>query len=151
MPCRKKLRNTTGRHPNISPTPPATTGKRPSITRPEGETPGDQSDIFHNVRTKSSLVLEAGHDVIVDAMHIEPEHRIRQLLIAPPDVKIKYVIIDRPLEEKQRDAGWRARKGVVEKYHHLFADHVSAALRGDGRPDVQVVDLRSLVPTSSSE
>src|SRR5438132_14091873 len=35
MLCRRKLRNTTRRHQNISPTPPATTGKRPSITRPE--------------------------------------------------------------------------------------------------------------------
>jgi Arm DNA-binding domain len=35
MPCRRKLRNTTRRQRNISPMPPATTGKPPSITRPE--------------------------------------------------------------------------------------------------------------------
>jgi len=110
---------------------------------PDGETPGDQSAIFNRVRTGSSSVLGAGRDVIVDAMHLEPEHRLRQISIAPPDTKIRYVVIDRPLSEKQRDAGWRAGKGLVEKYDRLFAAQAEVALKGDGRPDVQVVDLRS--------
>jgi predicted kinase len=109
----------------------------------DGETPGDQSAIFDRVRTDSSRVLGAGRDVIVDAMHIEPEHRLRQLSIAPPDTKIRYVVIDRPLAEKQRDAGWRAGRGLIEKYDRLFAAQAEVALKGDGRPDIQVVDLRS--------
>jgi len=110
---------------------------------PDGETPGDQSAIFHRVRARSSRVLGAGRDVIVDSMHIDAEHRLRQLSIAPPDMKIRYVIIDRPLVEKQRDAGWRAGRGLVENYDRLFAAQVAAALDGDGRPNIQVVDLRS--------
>jgi hypothetical protein len=39
--------------------------------------------------------------VIVDAMRIEPEHRLRQISIAPPDIGIKYVIIDRPLADSK--------------------------------------------------
>jgi predicted kinase len=111
---------------------------------PDGETPGDQFAVFHRVRAGSSRILGAGRDVIVDAMHIDPEHRLRQLSIAPPDVKIRYVIIDRPLAEKNRDAGWRADKGLVEKYDRLFASQVATALDGDGRSDIQVLDLRSL-------
>ena len=109
----------------------------------DGETPGDQSAIFNRVRMYSSRVLGAGRDVIVDAMHIEPEHHLRQLSIAPPDTKIRYVLIDRPLAEKQRDAGWRAGRGLIEKYDRQFAAQAEVALKGDGRPDVQVVDLRS--------
>lgn len=111
---------------------------------PDGETPGSQVGIFHKVRAASSKVLEDGRDVIVDAMHILPEHRRRQISIAPPDIRIKYVVIDRPLADKLRDAGWRAGRGIVEKYDELFPTHVAAALQGDGRPEIQVVDLRTV-------
>jgi hypothetical protein len=74
-------------------------------TNPDGETPGSQAGIFHRVRTTSSKILEEGRDVIVDAMHIEAEDRLRQISIAPPDVGIKYVI-DRPLADKLKDARW---------------------------------------------
>jgi predicted kinase len=116
-------------------------------TNPDGETPGSQAGIFQRVQA-SSKVLEDGRDVIVDAMHIEAEHRLRQISIAPPDVGIRYVIIDRPLADKVRDAGWRAGRGIVEKYDDIFPAKVIAALDGDGRPDVQVVDLRAQEPTT---
>jgi predicted kinase len=110
---------------------------------PDGETPGSQSEIFHEVRTRSSKVLRDGRSVIVDAMHIEPEDRLRQLAVAPADLNIKYVIIDRPLSEKQRDGGWREKAGLVDKYHRLFSERASEALSGDGRNDVEVIDLRT--------
>jgi hypothetical protein len=117
-------------------------------TNPDGETPGSQAGIFHRVRKASSKILEEGRDVIVDAMHIEAEHRLRQISIAPPDVGIRYVIIDRPLGDKLRDAGWRAGRGIVEKYDGLFSAKVAAALQGDGRAEIDVVDLRSAGPTT---
>jgi hypothetical protein len=76
-------------------------------------------------------------------MHIEPEDRLRQLAVAPADLNIKYVIIDRPLSEKQRDGGWREKAGLVDKYHRLFSERASEALSGDGRNDVEVIDLRT--------
>ncbi|MGY0575904.1 AAA family ATPase [Bradyrhizobium sp. RDM12] len=108
----------------------------------DGEVRGAQSEIFHEVRMRSAKVLGSGRSVIVDAMHIERDDRLRQLAIAPADVSKKYALIDRPLADKQRDAGWRGDKGLVEKYHKLFADHAGAALAADGRCDVEVVDLR---------
>jgi hypothetical protein len=111
-------------------------------SNPDGEIPGSQAGVFHRVRAASSKALEEGRDVIVDAMHIEEEHRLRQLSIAPPDIGIKYAIIDRPLADKIRDAGWRTGRGIVEKYDVLFAGKVCRALEGDGRADIQVLDLR---------
>jgi hypothetical protein len=61
---------------------------------------------------------------------ILPEHRLRQIAIAPPDIRIKYVVIDRPLADKLRDAGWRIGRGIVEKYDGLFPAQVAAALQG---------------------
>ena len=109
---------------------------------PDGEIRGGQSDIFHEVRMRSAKVLGNGRSVIVDAMHIEPDDRLRQLAIAPADVQKKYALIDRPLADKQRDGGWRGQKGLVDKYHRLFADHSGVALAADGRTDIEVVDLR---------
>lgn len=109
----------------------------------DGEVPGNQAGIFQLVRSGSSRVLSSGRDVIVDAMHLDAEHRIRQLGTAPPDINVRYVIIDRPLADKQRDAGWRAGKGIVEKYDHAFASGLEAALQGDGKSNVEVVDLRT--------
>jgi predicted kinase len=106
------------------------------------EVPGDQSGIFRHVRMRATQVLSKGKDVIVDAMHVEVEDRKRQLAVAPPDVRVRYVIIDRPLEEKRRDAGWRLEKGVVDKYHSLFGHQVTAAMAGDGNENVEIVDLR---------
>jgi hypothetical protein len=116
---------------------------------PDGEMPGSQAGVFHKVRAASSRVLEDGRDVIVDAMHLLSEHRLRQIAIAPPDIRIKYVLIDRPLADKLRDAGWRTGRGIVEKYDELFPAQVAAALQGDGRSEIQVVDLRKATPAEA--
>jgi predicted kinase len=106
--------------------------------------PGDQSEIFRRVRFRSSRVLSNGRDVIVDAMHVELKNRLRQVAITPPDVAVRYAVIDRPLAEKQRDAGWRAGKGIVERYHQEFSEQVKEVLAGDGDPRVRVQDLRKV-------
>jgi predicted kinase len=116
---------------------------RKDIT-PDGEIPGSQAGIFKRVRASSSRVLAAGRDVIVDAMHVEVEHRRRQLGTAPLDIGVRYVIIDRPLADKQRDAGWRSGRGLVEKYDQAFPEKVKSALNGDGNPRIEVVDLRQI-------
>lgn len=73
------------------------------------EVPGDQSGVFRHVRMRSTHVLSKGKDVMVDAMHVEAEDRKRQSMIAPPDIGVRYVIIDRPLADKLKDAGWNRR------------------------------------------
>jgi predicted kinase len=103
---------------------------------------GDQSEIFRQVRFRSSRILSNGRDVIVDAMHVEAKHRLRQVEIAPPDFAVRYVVIDRPLSEKQRDAGWRANKEIVEKYDRDFAEQVEVVLSADGDLRIKVQDLR---------
>jgi predicted kinase len=109
---------------------------------PDLEVAGNQAGIFRQVRTNSSRILASGRDVIVDAMHVEAQHRQRQSSVAPPDVRIRYVIVDRPLAEKVRDAGWRKEKGLVEKYDGAFSAQVEAALKGDNRPGVEIIDIR---------
>jgi predicted kinase len=114
---------------------------------PNGEISGDQSEIFRRVRARSSSLLANGRDVIVDAMHIEEKARLRQVSVAPPDVAVRYAVIDRPLSEKQRDAGWRTYKGIVERYDQLFADQLDMVLSGDGNHRIKVEDIRKMAAT----
>jgi hypothetical protein len=83
-------------------------------------------------------------------MHVEVEDRKRQSAVAPPDVRVRYVIVDRPLDEKRRDGGWRLEKGLVDKYDRLFVDQVAAAMTGDGSANVEIVDLRGRLTSLSS-
>jgi hypothetical protein len=99
---------------------------------------------------RATQMLSKGKDVIVDAMHVEAEDRMRQCAIAPPDVRIRYVIIDRPIDEKRRDGGWRLEKGLVDKYDNLFGNQVSVAMNGDGNEAVEVIDLRARSDTEKS-
>ncbi|RZN11417.1 hypothetical protein [Bradyrhizobium sp. Leo121] len=61
-------------------------------------------------------------------MHIEPA-----VSDSRPTCK-RSTLDDRSLAAKQRDDGWRRQKGLVDKYHRLFADHAGAALAGTGEP-----------------
>ena len=95
----------------------------------------DQAIVFREVRDRARKHLAQGDNVVIDAMNLELAHRMRQISIMPRDLLVRYVVIDRPLESKQRDAGWRAEKGIVERYHGRFrADHPHPALGQDLTP-----------------
>ena len=83
-----------------------------------------------------------GRDVILDARHLKAEQRKRQALLAPPDIDVRYVIIDRPLAEKQKDAGSPGGRGIVELDHAQFAATLDAVLAGDALSNVIVEDER---------
>jgi predicted kinase len=108
---------------------------------PDGYVPGDQSVVFREVRSQARRLLSRGMDVIVDATHLKGEHRQRQAKMAPPDLPVRYVVINRPLADKQRDAGWREAKGIVESHDREFEDVREAVLKGDNLPNVTVVDF----------
>lgn len=84
--------------------------------------------------------LAQGDNVVIDAMNLELAHRMRQISIMPRDLLVRYVVIDRPLESKQRDAGWRAEKGIVERYHGRFQECVAGALDADGLDGIEVIE-----------
>lgn len=118
---------------------------------PDGDLKGDQSEVFRRVRNGLSRELGNGFDVIADATHIKGADRSRQARFAPPDMPVRYVVVDRPLADKQRDAGWRAERGVVEIHHEIFAGEVEQIMSGDGFPNVEIVDLRELIDEASAD
>jgi len=54
------------------------------------------------------------------------------------------VVLDRPLEAKLADRGWRP-EAMIRDQHRLFLDELPAILAGDGRPYVTVEDRRTKI------
>ncbi len=90
-------------------------------------------------------VLKSGRDVIMDATHIDQHVRYRILAMVPADIPIDYVVIDRPIDEKIRDGGWRnapGKQGMIKEHHDRFLEEIDAILSGDGDKRVTVIDQR---------
>ena len=101
-------------------------------------------DLFHAlVKTR----LEHGGNVVANATHIKRADRLATLACAPANAEIEYVVIDRPLEDKIRDGGWRNEvrvKGLplIEYHHQVFQSNLKDILSGDSDQRVTVKDLR---------
>jgi predicted kinase len=94
-------------------------------------------------RVKSGLVA------VVDATNLHSKDRRALRDCCDYDTKIYYHVIDRPLSEKHRDAGWRDEvviNGVklIDKHHQSFQSGLKAILRGDDDPRVTVQDHRRM-------
>jgi hypothetical protein len=88
--------------------------------------------------------LSTGEDLFSMVAELSVETR--------PSSRLPYLVIraakriwcrEFPMPGQLFGRSWRAGRGLIEKYDRLFAAQVAAALDGDGRPDIQVVDLRS--------
>ena len=104
---------------------------------------GDQTPVFERLRKMVSEKLAAGETTVVDASNIRREDRARCVALAPPDLPVEYIVVDRPMAEKLATAGWRLnRPGLLETHARLFEAEKSAILAGDGFPNVTVIDQR---------
>ena len=87
--------------------------------------------------------VTAGLNTVADATHLRAQDRRAIRNLCPANTSIHYHVMDRPLEEKHRDAGWRDSvviKGVklIDKHHESFQASKAAILRGDDDPRVAV-------------
>lgn len=109
----------------------------------------DQSknrEVFTAVHDLARTRLKHGLPTVIDATHLKEKDRLRSVALAPKGTRVRYIVVDRPLKEKLRDAGWRSDvkvKGVplVEYHHHSFKSQKMGILCGDGIDHVDVVDM----------
>ena len=92
--------------------------------------------------------LLAGLDTVVDATNLKNRDRKAIVGLAPEGGQVTYHVIDRPMEEKRRDADWRAEvsvkgKPLIEYHDEVFRNNLTDILAGDGLPNVTVVDHRT--------
>jgi len=87
--------------------------------------------------------LEAGEATVYDNTNVRRRNRetLLQRLLDASAFDVRYVVLDRPLEAKLADRGWRP-EAMIREQHRLFLDELPAILAGDGRPYVTVEDLR---------
>jgi hypothetical protein len=112
----------------------------------------DQSrndDVFTALHRIAKARLDSGLPVCIDATNLRRRDRLACVALAPIDARVSYVVIDRPLSEKLATAGWRDAvmikgKTLIEFHHDRFQSAIKDIMRGDGLPNVHVVDLRML-------
>lgn len=105
---------------------------------------GDQEPVFQSLRAEVRARLAAGRTAVIDATNLDRRHRTANAMLAPPDIPVEYVVIDRPMAEKKATAGWRAGKpGLLEAHATQFARELPDILRGDCLHGILVYDLRS--------
>ncbi len=87
--------------------------------------------------------LASGDDAVVDAPNLRRSDRLALVDLVPEDFEVEYLVVDRPMAEKLAVPGWRAgQPGVVRGHQAIFEAELEDVLRGDGRPNVMVTDLR---------
>jgi len=111
----------------------------------EDQSANDQ--VFSALHALTKARIKNGLNTVVDATNLRSRDRRALRDLCPADTEIVYHVIDRPLEDKHRDAGWRDSvviKGVklIDKHHQSFQSGIKYILRGDDDPRVTVLDRR---------
>lgn len=115
---------------------------RASSPRFEGR--GKDGLVFAEVRRRVAGLLCDGLNAVVDATHLKAEDRAETRDIVPRWMRIEYVVVDRPLEDKIRDQDWRVERGenFVKEMHERFQGAKDEILAGDGDPRVSVKEVK---------
>ncbi|MDE3023833.1 MAG: AAA family ATPase, partial [Pseudomonadota bacterium] len=102
-------------------------------------------EVFARLHTITKELLWSGNNVVVDATNIRDADRKKFLELAPPNAHIEYHVFNRPMEQKYKDAGWRAELpfDLIAKHENTFNSNLKNILKGDNDPRVTVCDLRS--------
>jgi predicted kinase len=111
----------------------------------------DQSEnnqVFYALHQIVKARINSGLHCVVDATNLRARDRRSLRDLCSDDTHIKYFVVDRPLADKHRDAGWRDDvdiEGVklIDKHHQSFQSGLKYILRGDDDPRVEVNDMRS--------
>ena len=108
--------------------------------------------VFAAMHAMTKARIAGGLNTIIDATNLRARDRRALRDCATADTKIFYHVIDRPLEEKHRDAGWRdeveiamrdgSKVKLIDKMHTSFKSGIKHILAGDDDPRVTVFDNR---------
>lgn len=85
--------------------------------------------------------LEAGVFTVLDATNLDQEDRLRVVALLPNGVFARYVVVDRDIDDKVEQRGWRETEMVI-KQHRMFKAEERNILGGDDQPWVKVQDRR---------
>lgn len=105
----------------------------------------DQSkndQVFAAMHEIARVRLRNGLPVVLDATHIRRKDRLAATALAPKGTRVRYVVIERGMEARKRDAGWRDEvPGLMERHDQTFRSQREEILAGDNLPNVDVVHV----------
>ena len=110
----------------------------------EGHTREDNDRVFSAVHGLARERMRHGLPVVINATSIRRRDRLACVDLAPVGTRVRYLVIDRPLDEKVRFARSGFPHDVIRRHDQTFRSQVHDVLDGDGRGNVDVVDLRKL-------
>lgn len=110
----------------------------------------DQSknnQVFEAMHSIAVEKLRRGLPVIIDATNIRNKDRLAFTKLVPERVPVRYVVLNRSVEEKKKTGGWRNAVSVkgrplIEHHEQVFNSNLKEILAGDGLPNVTVFDER---------
>ena len=110
------------------------------------QTKNDQ--VFDLMRSLAKDYMRCGVPIVWDATNIRRKDRVSAAKLVPNGTRCCYIVCDRPLVDKHRDAGWRSNVHVdnlslIDKHHHIFQSNLRGILVGDGLDFVDVKDYRN--------
>lgn len=103
-------------------------------------------EVFAALHAVVRARLTHGLPTVVDATNLKRKDRLSVVGLAGTDAPVRYIVIDRPEDEKRRDAGWRAELPIdlIAKHAQTFRSQIADILAGDRLPNIEVIDLRRL-------
>ena len=107
----------------------------------------DQSknaQVFSALRAIVKARITNGLHVIVDSTNIRDRDRRQLRDLVPANCKIRYTVMNRSMDDKMRDAGWRSDVEIggvplILKHEQVFLSNLKNILAGDGDPRVKVI------------
>lgn len=101
------------------------------------------AEVFAALHAVVKARVRVGLPTVVDATNLHRKDRLAVLALSPGG-PVRYLVMDRPMEEKRATAGWRAELPIdlLAKHDQTFRSQLDDILRGDGLPNVTVIDLR---------
>lgn len=99
---------------------------------------GDQSkndEVFAAMRAILKVRLEHGLHTVIDATNLRARDRKAFTKLAPPNVLIRYVVINRPLEMRLQDKEWRSEDLII-KHDQRFKQSINEIYNRDGNENV---------------
>lgn len=91
------------------------------------------SEVFFELHRRVELKINMGQRAVVDATNLRARDRKFFVDLARKNnVNLYYLVIDRPLDEKLRDGGWRLGVDkLIERHDEIFRSNLSDINRGD--------------------
>ena len=110
------------------------------------------ADVFYALHELVKTRIRCGLPTIVDATNIRNKDRKQIVDIGNEirsDIKIAYIVVNRPLEEKIRTGEWRndviiGDQTLIERHDEIFNANLKDILNGDGYKNVVVDDWRTI-------